>query len=352
MHNEQSFTMPIPGAGANEPAGRLDMHFVVRLLTNPKTGAQEVIGFLSFKDGIADSLFAGPPSEKTAYLTLRIEGLTATTIANTGNVHVQLRPPGQKLNIYLHEDPDNDWDHPEGFSSGKLVATYYEQVAQLINMGPVAESTATFELIDGAEFTFKGKRYDFRRDTPSGVTAVSYFNMTPLKTDLPEFPDAFSGAGVGYTIAARGHSHHDHDQVLTGSFTDVITQPTRTFKAQFTFSPGGGMVGSTYTIDGQLAIANGVWRSTGDRQFGLTFSFLGLDGTTTYVRLKVRASITLNESFDQYTGVGQMDYYDKNGHVVKSIEAPVAGTRMKAEEIDRNRPAVGSAQSQLRPAMI
>jgi hypothetical protein len=197
-----------------EPAGRLDLHFVVRLLTDPKSGDQEVIGYLTFKDGIDDSLFSGPPSEKTAYFTLRIEGLTATVIGNTGNVMVQLRPPGQKLNIYLHDQPNNDWDRPEGFANGKMVASYYERVAQLINMGPTAESTATFELVDGAPFTFRGRQYDFRHDTPSGVTAVSYFSTKPLTTGVAKFPQAFSGAGVGYTIAAPHGRRHEHDAGL------------------------------------------------------------------------------------------------------------------------------------------
>jgi hypothetical protein len=321
---------PLP-ASMPEPAATLDLHFVVRLLTNTRTGAQEVIGYLTYKDGIEESLFSGPPSEKTAYFTLRIEGLTAVNVANTGNVLVQLRPPGQKLNIYLHERPDNDWSRPEGFSTGKMVASYYEQVAQLINMGPTAESTATFNLVDGAEFTFKGKTYDFRRDTPNGVTAVSYFSTKPLPTGLADFPEAFSGAGVGYTIAAS-----DADRCeIAGTFVDTIVQPTRTFNAQFTFSPDGGMVGSTFTIDGKLAVANGVWKRTGPRQYSLTFHFLDYDSGTTYVRLKVRSSIRLNESLDAYSGEGQMDYYDRNGRVVNSIRAPVSGKRMRPEPLSQ-----------------
>jgi hypothetical protein len=321
---------PARGGGA-EPAGLLDLHFVVRLLTNPASQQQEVIGFLTFKDGIDESLFAGTPSEKTAHFTLRIEGLTAINVANTGNVRVQLRPPGQHLNIYLHEAPDNDWSRPEGFSRGKLVASYYERVAQLIDMGPTAESTATFDLVDGAEFTFKGKRYDFRRDTPSGVTAVSYFSMKPLATGVARFPQAFSGAGVGYTIAARRPRLEIREQGLTGTFIDSIVQPTRTFTAQFTFVPGGGMVGSTFTVDGHLAVANGVWRPTGERQYALTFHFLDYDAGKTFVRLKVRASIQLNESYDEYTGTGQMDYYDATGKLINSLRAPVAGKRMPPE---------------------
>jgi hypothetical protein len=353
---EQSNDTRTVRTGQREPAGRLDMHFVVRLLTNPHTNAQEVIGFLTFKNGIEESLFSGPPSEKTAYFTLRIEGLTSTVVANTGNVGVQLRPPGQKLNIYLHDKPDNDWNRPEGFSTGKLIATYYEQVAQLINMGPVAESTATFELIGGADFTFGHKRYDFRKQTPSGVTAVSYFNMTEIDTGLTTFPKAFSGAGLGYTIGISGEPTLESEHELVGSFTDVIKQPTRTFKAQFTFSPGGGMVGSTYTVDGQLAVANGVWRNMGNRRFALTFSFLGCENTLTFVRLKVRALIRLNHAFDEYEGQGQMDYYDAQGNVVQSISAPVAGTRMQIElvesEAPANPPAKKGSQGQLRPAIV
>jgi len=321
------------GPGGAEPAGLLDLHFVVRLLSNPATNTQEVIGFLTFKNRIDDSLFAGPPSEKTAYFTLRIEGLTAINVANTGNVRVQLRPPGPHLNIYLHEAPDNDWSRPEGFSQGKLVASYHERVAQLVDMGPTAESTATFDLVDGAEFTFKGRTYDFRRDTPNGVTAVSYFSMTPLATGLARFPEALSGAGVGYAIAAPRRRTAVREDELTGTFTDTIVQPARTFKAQFTFVPGGGMAGSTYAIDGSLAVANGVWRCTGRRQFSLTFSFLGYDRGTTFVRLRVRASIVLNESFDEYSGTGQMDYYDATGKVINSIRAPVSGKRMLPEPL-------------------
>src|SRR5215217_6776460 len=64
------------GSGVrHDPSGRVDMHFIVRLLVNPKTGISEVIGYLTYKEGIGTALFAGAPSEKTAHFTLRIPDL-------------------------------------------------------------------------------------------------------------------------------------------------------------------------------------------------------------------------------------------------------------------------------------
>jgi len=311
------------------------MHFIVRLLVNPKTGISEVIGYLTYKEGIGTALFAGAPSEKTAHFTLRIPDLRSVSMNNTGKVSVQVRPPGALLQIYLKEHPDQDWDNPESFSNGKLIATYYEGVAQLINMGPVAESTATFDLIFNEDFAFKGKTYNFGSGALMAVTAVSYFNSSAIPTHASKFQFAVSGAGVGYRVKREGNTSGSHDDgVMEGSFIDTINQPDRRMMALFTFTREGGMVGNTMTREGQPTMANGAWVRVGDREFALTFAFLGQDDTVTYIRLKVRARIRLNESFDQYTGIGQMDYYDRQGNLIRSIRAPVNGKRINADVID------------------
>jgi hypothetical protein len=326
-------------SGGREPSGRVDMHFIVRLMVNPDSGKSEVIGYLTYKEGINTSLFDGPPSEKTAHFTLRIPDLSAVHINNTGNVNIQVRPPGSLLKIYLNERPNQDWDYPDSFSAGRLVATYYEGVAQLINMGPVAESTATFDLTFNEDFNFHGKTYNFGSGGLSAVTAVSYFNSTPIETHTGRFPIAVSGAGVAYGVAhdgslpggGGGGGQAHEDQGLEGSFIDTVTQPDRKFQLLFTFARGGGVMGDTMTVDGEVTAAHGAWRRVGDREFALTFVFLGHADRSTYIRLKVRSRVRLNEAFDQYRGVGQMDYFDEQGHLIRSVRSPVEGRRIQVE---------------------
>jgi hypothetical protein len=353
---DQTTTETLARRRVREPAGLLDMHFVVRLLTNRK-GVQEVLGFLTYKDGLPGEMFSGDMSEKTAHFTLRIEALTAKTIGNTGTIHIQLRPPGQRLRIFLNRRPSADWNDPESFSKGELIATYYERVAQLIDLGPVAESTATFALESANEFSWGGEKYNFMRDTPSGVTAVSYFSMTPTDTTIDNYSTALCGAGVGYTIEAPpGPSSRDREhevqEVLEGSFIDTITQPDRKFKALFTFTPGGAMVGNTYDSEGKLAIAHGAWEKIEHREFALTFIFLGLEGKVPYIRLKVRARIQLPESMDSYEGKAQMDYYDNSGTLLRSVVAPVKGERINAEELEDTMMISQSNKPWTNPALV
>jgi|GEM_PF-1017448 len=331
---------PVRGGG-REPSGRVDMHFIVRLMVNPNNGKSEVIGFLTYKEGINTPFFDGPPSEKTAHFTLRIPDLSAVQISNTGNVNIQLRPPGSLLKIYLNDRPNQDWDNPDSFSQGRLVATYYEDVAQLINMGPVAESTATFHLTFSEDFNFRGKTYNFGSGGLSAVTAVSYFNSTPIETHTGRFPIAVSGAGVAYGVAHDGSSpgggggggRAQDREVLEGSFVDNVTQPDRKFQLLFTFTRGGGVVGDTMTRDGQITTAHGAWRGLSDGEFALTFIFLGHGERSTFIRLKVRSRVRLNESCDQYRGVGQLDYFDEDGHLLRSLRSPVEGNRIQVEMI-------------------
>ena len=105
--------------------------------------------------------------------------------------------------------------------------------------------------------------------------------------------------------------------------------PIAPFLTFSTFGRGGTFLESSQPRQGP---GHGVWRRTGQREFGITFEKIvfSADGSVTGT-LKVRETITLSAAGDSYTGDGTAELYDTAGRLVASFCAKTEATRMSVE---------------------
>lgn len=124
-----------------------------------------------------------------------------------------------------------------------------------------------------------------------------------------------------------------------GSWLYTVTIPGYTFQGIETYSAGGGYTEADQLSFTPLAVASaghGVWKSTGERTFLLTYRNLTFDGFSTgnpTGTLKVRQTTTLDKSGNSYTGSGDYTYYSPTGVAETSISGTftITATRIVVE---------------------
>lgn len=168
-------------AADGPPVGPVAMHQIGRALF-AADGTAEVIGYLAFIKGISGPLFAGPPSEATAFFTYRSNRFSPQAISN-GDISVFLIT-GESISVYFNRSPHGDWNNPDSFSSGQLVATLTRREPLLvINAGTMFNAFSSSELATSHEFVFNDQAVDFKALFPSGLawleTATSTFLAGP-----------------------------------------------------------------------------------------------------------------------------------------------------------------------------
>jgi hypothetical protein len=96
-----------------------------------------------------------------------------------------------------------------------------------------------------------------------------------------------------------------------------------------TFDAGGGFLASNNGPGAGDPAGQGNWIRTGDRQYALTQIRLGANGVIN----KIRSSLTLSKSGDEFTVAIQVDVFI-NGTVLLQARATGQGTRMAIEPLD------------------
>src|SRR6266498_1493120 len=102
---------------------------IARTYFNPATGQGYACLWFPFLYGVPESiLFDGPvKSEKTARFTARFSPFQAESLPPNGDMVNALFSAGHEVSFYYKEKPsqfNQDWDHPDAFSSGTHHATY------------------------------------------------------------------------------------------------------------------------------------------------------------------------------------------------------------------------------------
>ena len=188
------------------PAGAVAFHFVFDL--SYVTG--EFVGYISFIEGVDGTLFAGEPSEDTAYFTIRLtepvppplggpDGLPTPDTALT----VSLFPPGAQFTVFYDSEPGpRDWSSPETFSEGTPIAVFDESALQSTGANGVFPGVFfglfSSRIIESAPIDFDGQRLDFKKLVPDGLTITNFGN------GLRFLPDGSPGASGGGTAIAIG----------------------------------------------------------------------------------------------------------------------------------------------------
>ena len=117
-----------------------------------------------------------------------------------GNITVLL-VTGETLNVYLNSSPHGDWNNPDSFSSGQLVATLIRrQPEMVINVGTMSSTAGSLHLTSSHEFVFNGQTVDFKSLFLSDLTWLETATATPLSGHIRPF-GLCGSAAVGWHSA-------------------------------------------------------------------------------------------------------------------------------------------------------
>jgi hypothetical protein len=174
------------------PAGGIVWNYVGRVYINPANGTAQVAGYFTNFEGLG-SLFAGPPSEATAYFTYRSDLLQLQPLPPQPDFNITLAAAG-KWHIYFNPVPAGNWNDLESFSHGQIVATLTHSTKELIAAGPNGTSMFSGDLLSSADFVLNGAKLNLHEIFPNGITNFSTISSTPV-SGTSDFPIALPYAG-------------------------------------------------------------------------------------------------------------------------------------------------------------
>lgn len=108
------------------PSGALVNQSIGRVGFGPD-GSAQLYGYFTFLEGFDLPLFNGVTSERTAHFTYRSQPSGLDYITNGSLMHlfgVPRQSSPTTVGIYFDANPNQDFEKPETFSDGQLVATY------------------------------------------------------------------------------------------------------------------------------------------------------------------------------------------------------------------------------------
>jgi len=192
------------------PASAVACHFVIRGYLNigvDGQGVAEVAGYITDIPGISDSLFNGPPSENTAFLTFRSDLVTLTPLQPNGVVNLEGASRGT-FNIYFNPSPNGDWSDPNTFSGGQAfpgqpVAHFMRRQSLFYQTDTLSRHDVTETLEDSKPFVLSGHKYNLKNIMPGGFTLYETYSNTPV-AGITGFPIVLPGAGNCAAVAAEG----------------------------------------------------------------------------------------------------------------------------------------------------
>lgn len=182
-------------------------HIVARTYLNPQTGEGYACLWFPWLYGIPESLLfdaapGTPKSEKNARFTARFTPFQSEPLPANGDMTNALFSANHEVRFYYKEHPsqfNQDWNHPDAFSSGQHVATFITRRNLLSQVGNVGFFVNSAPLTFSGDFFLPdGKIYNFHDLTPGGITVHILASTTPVKdTNTPPYIQIpFSGVGI------------------------------------------------------------------------------------------------------------------------------------------------------------
>jgi hypothetical protein len=205
----------VPGGGfaadvadTSHAADSIVFHYGGRVKLNFLDSSGIVYGYVTALSGVLSSslLFRGRPGETTAYLTFRanikFESLPGNGLISPGQYAVTpfLVQPGA-WSIYFTANPAHNWDDPDTFSNGQIIAALQRPVEQFSIYPAFSINAGSANLQSSTPFTIGGRAINLREIAPRGLVNVTSGPLIPLSgstTTSPIF--ALSGYSL---VAAR-----------------------------------------------------------------------------------------------------------------------------------------------------
>jgi hypothetical protein len=188
-------------ADLQKGAGGIPYHYVGRVKLNFVDSTGVVYGYMTAVSGVSDAatLFAGVPSEATAHLTFRadikFQALPGNGPLNPGQFAVTpILVEAGTWSIYFTPNPAHNWDDPDTFSDGQLVATLDRQLEQFSVYPAFSINAGAATLKSSTPFRLAEQRIDLRELISCGIVNVTSGPPIPLNGSSPSEPIfAFSG---------------------------------------------------------------------------------------------------------------------------------------------------------------
>src|SRR5271157_362691 len=141
------------------------------------------------------------------------------------------------------------------------------------------------------------------------------------------------------TSAAAQHRSPEHDRELQGSWTAQVQTVDCTsgkplgspFLSFLSFALGGTLTETTSNPNfypAQRSPGHGVWSENDDGYRAVSSAFITLNGALQTTQVITQA-IQMNGGRDSFSSVATVEFFDPNGHLVKSGCAIATGTRMQ-----------------------
>jgi hypothetical protein len=195
----------VDGNDCQQPHSGIAFHYVARAKVNFLDSTGVVYGYLSALPGLASvaPLFKGKPGEATAYLTFRanIKFVTLPGNGPLGAGQFGVTPivvePGS-WSIYFTPDPAHNWEEPDTFSNGRVVATLDRPLEQFSVYPTFAINAGAATWQSSFPFTLGGQTINLRQLAPQGLVAVTSGSPIPLQGSTLTAPIF---AVSGYSLA-------------------------------------------------------------------------------------------------------------------------------------------------------
>jgi hypothetical protein len=193
---------PLSANDHSEVSGRVGAGGIVyQYVGRVNLGTGTVYGYFTQIAGIPPEspLFKGTPSESTAYFTFRAD-IKFTPLAGNGDLaggQFAVLPivvvPGD-FKVYFDSAPNRNWNDPNTFSSGQVIATFSRTLDQQTVIGPISTNAATATLKSSIPVLFNLQIFNLGRIVPEGVTNLTTVNNTALAGG------AFAFGGYGLAV--------------------------------------------------------------------------------------------------------------------------------------------------------
>lgn len=143
-------------------------------------------GYFLHLQGVEGELFSGDRGEGTAYLTFLADPFTSKPLSN-GDLALGVDAVGE-FGVYLNRRLAATFDDPASFGAGEEVARF-RRVSVVVgatvgsgaaNAPLLSLNVFSARLVASRPFELGGRRYDFRRLMPNGVTQWGTAATTPV----------------------------------------------------------------------------------------------------------------------------------------------------------------------------
>lgn len=156
--------------------GAVSAHLVGRMVVDA-SGTAQWIGYCPYIAGIPGPFFSGEPSEATAFFTFRSTPFQEQTIAN-GNITVlfpnAVGSAPLEVRVYFNGNPNGNFQDPDTFSEGQLIARFQPQRAMGTDIGSVTTAAGTYDVVSGSDFTFQGQTYNLKELSHASTFCLTF----------------------------------------------------------------------------------------------------------------------------------------------------------------------------------